>query len=392
MKIKHIFIITLNFMLCLGWAEFAMCRTENSGLGPLEVRTQYPVSMPFLALYPENTATIGDGTLFLSYSLTVGNTFINTQGFNGGKEEIPHITSVEVDRGLVESDFYDPDIYDPDTTRITNGFRLYIDVESYRHLFRIKYGLSESTEFSVEVPYISFEAGSFDESIENVHSFSGVDNNKASGGYRALTDRYRYDYYIVKDGKFITNTSKPFDAVQGDVVAGFKWNLWKGGDTLPAVSIKLAYKFGTPNQGIDGQDLVSSPDPNWGGYLLLSKGFNDWIVYLGEGLTAIRDNEIYSQHLLHRFMAMEYRITEKSSFVIQTMTQSSIFPRSVSADPRGTFQDGSSFSLSSSTDVFVVGYKSWSGGLFFETGFVEDYNQTGQETDVVLYVELGVGW
>ncbi|MBF0237855.1 MAG: DUF3187 family protein [SAR324 cluster bacterium] len=368
-----------------------MAKTENSGLGPLEVRTQYPVTLPVLALYPENTATIGEHKIYMSYSLTIGNTFINTQGFRSYITGEPAITATQVQQGLIESDFYDPDIEGSTADRVTKGFRLYIDVESQRQLIRFKYGLTEDLEWSVEVPYISFDGGSFDETIENFHELVGIDNSASSGGYRTASPRNRYDYYVVKDGQFVINNTQPFSNVQGDVVTGFKWRLWEGGGVIPAASLKFSYKFGTPATQ-DGQELVSSETPNWGSYLLLSKGFNEWIVYLGEGVSIIGDNGVFAQNLFHRFMAMEYRIDPESSFLIQTMSQSSIFPRSVSANPRGSFQDGSSFSLSSSTDVLVLGYKAWFGSFMFETGMIEDYNQGGQETDIVFYTELGIKW
>ena len=55
-------------------------RTRNAGLGPLEVRNHYPVTHAYLWMYPENTATLPDGEALTSYSFSMANTFVNTQG------------------------------------------------------------------------------------------------------------------------------------------------------------------------------------------------------------------------------------------------------------------------------------------------------------------------
>ena len=116
-----------------------LAKSQNTGLGPLEIRTQYPVTMPFLSMYPENTKTLGSGVAFFSYGYAVGNTIMNTEG------EDRQITKEEVNRGIVISDFYDKD-----TNTAIPGFRLYMDIESNRHLFRFKYGLGDSFEFGLE--------------------------------------------------------------------------------------------------------------------------------------------------------------------------------------------------------------------------------------------------
>jgi hypothetical protein len=48
--------------------------------------------------------------------------------------------------------------------------------------------------------------------------------------------------------------------------------------------------------------------------------------------------------------------------------------------------------LSVATSVSAFGYKFLSGPIFWETGFVQDYNNFGNETDFVLFWEMGVNW
>ena len=57
MIFKGIFILSLFLMGIGSWADSALAKSKNSGLGPLELRNQYPVTHQFLSLHPENTAT-----------------------------------------------------------------------------------------------------------------------------------------------------------------------------------------------------------------------------------------------------------------------------------------------------------------------------------------------
>ena len=94
------------------------------------------------------------------------------------------------------------------------------------------------------------------------------------------------------------------------------------------------------------------------------------------------------------FMSMEYRFSEEDSFVFQTVSQSSIFPTS-SASSRSTSgenQEQRNSNLSVPTSVSAFGYKFLSDLIFWETGFVQDYNNFGNETDFVLFWEMGVHW
>ena len=96
----------------------------------------------------------------------------------------------------------------------------------------------------------------------------------------------------------------------------------------------------------------------------------------------------------HQFMSLEYRIEEEVSFVFQSVSQSSIF-QETAASPRSTSgenQEQRNSNLSVSTSVSAFGYKFVSGPIFWETGFVQDYNNFGNETDFVLFWLMGVQW
>jgi len=381
MKIKEYFKFFVTFLIFFVGEEAKIAKTVNFGLGPLEIGPQFIVSQPFLSLYPENTQTLKGGNSRLSFGIEVANTFVNTQG------PTKQITKKEVDRGLTIDDFSDKD------GNTINGFNLYLDVETKRKKIKYKYGVFDSLEFKLEIPFLSFDGGFMDSSIESVHGMIGVSNFKQGGAYRALSERNKYDYYVVKDGEFVYANNQIIYNIRGEPSIGFKWNLSEGGKVMPAVSLNLSYKFANSDRTGE-QKLIRSGGVDWGHYIILSKGFENWIVYFGDGKTRIGQNFVFSSSINHQFMTLEYRIEEESSFVFQTVSQSSIFPdtRSKYRSTAGVNQEQRNSNLSVSTSVSGFGYKYFSGSIFLETGFVQDYNNFGNETDFVLFWEMGVHW
>ena len=80
MKIKGLFKLLSAFIISIAWNNSAQGGSINSGLGPLEIRPQFIVSQPFLAMTPENSSTLKGGESKLSVGIEIANTFVNTQG------------------------------------------------------------------------------------------------------------------------------------------------------------------------------------------------------------------------------------------------------------------------------------------------------------------------
>lgn len=89
-------------------------------------------------------------------------------------------------------------------------------------------------------------------------------------------------------------------------------------------------------------------------------------------------------------MAFEFQLSSDDAWVFQAVSQSSIYRTSGSLI--GSDQQVESAALSRVTDLAVIGYKSWFGDWLIETGFVEDFNQFGNQTDIVLFFEIGQRW
>ena len=381
MKIKGLLVLLSALLVFFSWRSSTNAGTKNSGLGPLEIRPQFLVNQQFLAMSPGNTLTLKDGESKLSFSIEIANTFVNTQG------PTEQITKKEVARGLTIADFLDKD------GKTVTGFSLYLDAESKRKKFKYRYGISDSLELKLELPFLSLDGGFMDSSIESVHSLFGISNFKKGGAYRALSERNKYDYYVVKDRDFVYASNQIIYNIRGEPSIGLKWNLSEGGKVMPAATLKLSYKFANSDR-VGEQKLIRSGGVDWGHYLILSKGFNNWIVYFGDGKTRIGQNLGFASSMNHQFMSLEYRIEEEESFVFQTVSQSSIFPETA-ANSRSTVgenQEQRNSNLSVATSVSAFGYKYFSGPIFWEIGFVQDYNNFGNETDFVLFWEMGVHW
>ena len=381
MKLKKILKFFTSFILLFSGGINVNGEILNSGLGPLEIRPQFLVNQPFLAMYPENTMTLKNGDSRLSIGIEIANTFVNTQGPTG------QITKEEINRGLNSSDFLDK------KGEVVSGFSLYLDAETKRKKIKYKYGITDYLELKLELPFITFDGGTMDNTIESFHSLIGISNFDRGGAYRALSEKNKYAYYVVKDGKFLYASTEQIYNVRGEPDVGLKWNFIEGGNILPAITLKLSHKFGNSDRTGE-QKLIRSGGSDWGHYFILSKGFENWIIYFGDGQTKISNNFEFSSSISHRFMSMEYRISGEKSLVFQTVSQSSIFPKT-NANPRSTNgenQEQRNSNLSVPTSVSALGYKFYSGAIFWESGFVQDYNNFGNETDFVFFWEMGIEW
>ena len=83
-----------------------------------------------------------DGHLIVDNDLDeIANNFVNTQG------PTEQITKKEIKRGLTLSDFLDKE------GKVVTGFSLYLDAESRRKKIKYRYGISDSLELKLEIPF-----------------------------------------------------------------------------------------------------------------------------------------------------------------------------------------------------------------------------------------------
>lgn len=350
-------------------AGFSARAAENGGLGPLSIRNQFPVTLGFLTYTPETALTLPLDTFQFRYQYSVTNSFINTQSPRNSTG--PYIDSTAVSRsgGLVASDF------------ASTGYGVYLDMEATRHNFRFNYALTESMEIGLELGWISLGGGSLDSRIESVEDFFGGLNQD-----RLFSEQNRFDFYVIRDGVFLHQSSQAFSSAAMDPVFNLKWTLTEGGDVLPAMAIKMSYKYPLDSNPDASRSLISSGGRDYGYYFLFSKEIGEVIAHLQFGVTRLEvDANTFSESLRHKMFGWEFRIDEQNSFIIQSISQTSIFSSE-------NIQTNLDYGLATQTDVGILGLKSYGDGFLFEIGMVEDYNQQRNEADITFYLELGWEW
>jgi hypothetical protein len=358
-------------LACLTWTVASVVplrAADNGGLGPLTLRNQFPPALAHLSFTPEAPLTLRDGTFKLTYQYERSNTFINTQSARA--KDGPVITETEVARGLTLADFR------------FSGYALYLDLESVRHVVRMAYGLGDSLELGLELAWLGYGGGFLDSNIEGVERFFGGLNPD-----RTLARQNRFDYYIVRNGRFLQATSQSFSAVAQDPVVNLKWNWGEGGDVLPAVSLKLAYKAPLTGNPTGNRALISSGKADYGYYLLVSKAVGDVVGHFQFGQTVLGvEPDTYTSRIQHKLFALEFRLGAEDSLLLQSLTQTSLFRHS------DFFTDNTDYTLSQPTDLLQLGYKHRGKVFHSEVGLSEDYNQGHNEADFTLYLNLGWQW
>lgn len=360
----------------------ALWAQTNGGLGLVPVRNQFPISLRFLNMTPDTPMTLRVDQFRLSYQIAIANTFINTRGSAGD------IKPFEVKEGLEKEDYFVAAFGLP-----SNGYNLYIDVESYRQVLRASQGITNNLEIGIQWPVLSFGGGWMDRPIEAVHTATDVDNYSEDGGFRAKSDRNRFDYYLIRGNRFIFKENKPFDMVYGDPVFDLKWNITRGTEIWPALAFKLAYKYAWDGATHFPRQLISSGRKDYGMYLLTSKSLFDgkWIFYFQGGQTRLDvKGKDFLSHLNHLLWGLEYQETTKRSWLFQWVHQSSIFP-SRSPKLNGIREIMIDRGLGMPTDVLTVGGSQIIGPWLYSAGFAQDLNQTRNETDFVIFIHIEWG-
>lgn len=341
---------------------------DNGGLGPFPVRNLFPPALPYLNYTPEPVLNIPESAFQVTYQVAVANTFVNTQYSKTTAN--PVIKQSNVDQGLTAANFP------------SQGYGAYIDLEAQIQTLRFRYGLTDSLELGLDQSWASFGAGTLDNSISGVETaFNGVNQQ------RSHATPNQYHYFVAKDGKLITASSQPFTNVPMDPVFSAKWNLGEGGRILPAVSLKLSYKSPLDSAQSMPRSLVSSGHADYGYDLMFSKAVGFVVAHFQISETVLTPrNKEFASSLEHKLFGLEFRASESNSFLMELVTESSIF-RQPSTD---STQDD--FQISRPTDLVLMGLRHKGESFLFDLGFVEDTNSALNTTDIVLFSTLGWQW
>ena len=354
--------------VALGLAAPAWGAAENGGLGLLPIGDQYPIKLRYLTFAPEPVLALPEGTFQLDYQFSVANTIVNTQ--YKPRNGTPTIAQAQVDAGLTAANFP------------TTGFGAYLDMETDRNLIRFRWGVGDGVELGLDQGWVSFGGGGLDSAISGVESVFNGENPERKG-----VANNQFHYYLYHNGHALIATSSPVDNVPQDPVVSMKWNLTPGGEVMPAVSVRLAYKAPLDSAKSVSRSLVSSGHDDFGYSVMFSKAVGRVVAHLqlGESLLSGVGND-YVPSMRHQFFGLEYRSSSTSSWIIQTSSQVTIL------NVGNVSGNSTDFQISRPADVASLGYK-WAGKTFHgDLGFSEDYNSRDNTTDIVLFFDLGWKW
>jgi hypothetical protein len=341
---------------------------DNGGLGLLPIQDVFPTKLLFLNYAPEPVLALPAHKLDISYQFSVANTIVNSQ--YAPQNGTPTISQAQVNAGLTAANF-------PAT-----GFGAYMDMETNRHLFRVRYGLGGGWEVGLDQAWVSFGAGTLDGSIESVETVFGGKNPE-----RFSVAKNQFHYYVYHNGQALIATSTPVGSTAQDPVLSLKWNVGEGGEILPAVSLRVAYKAALDSASSSARKLVSSGHDDFGYALLVSKTIGRFVAHIQVGESQLGGSGgVYVSSLHHQIAGLEYRINDRHSLIAQTSSQTSAFNVG-NAVPTST-----DFPISRPAEVSSFGYKFAGKTFHFDLGFSEDYISHDNTTDIVIFFDLGWKW
>lgn len=265
--------------------------------GPVPLRNQMPLYLFYLQMVPDKASVIERDKFLINADYTVSN--ITVSAFTA---------------------MADPS-NDPPTYKVD------IDLEVSRVTLDFRYGLYDSLEIGLEVPFISFSRGYLDSFIEGIEDGIGARTPRS----RERQGSYNFDYRLKYNGKYLINEKDHAEGL-GDIVLNAKYQLVKEAWywLWPNVSLRAAIKLPTGSES----DLVGSGEFDYGIGLLVDKTFFErFFIYLGGNAVRIKkpsvlsildiDKEIYSYML-----AMEWFLTKRFSVVTQVSGNTTPYPES----------------------------------------------------------------
>ena len=209
--------------------------------GPIRVREQFPLNLPFLNFAPEAQFFLPKGRILLDISYSQVNTF-------AGTTDIQNRRTNGVRKPFLESDF------DELIARKPGKDQYFLDMETSRISFLFVYGLTDDLQVDVEIPYLSFGGGFQDGLIENFHDTFGLGQDGRESFHQNDTT-----FALFLDGNKLFRSSFAYAGV-GDVVVSAKLPIYGGGKFAPMLGVRLSLKLPTG----DPDRLLGSGNVDYG--------------------------------------------------------------------------------------------------------------------------------
>ena len=308
--------------------------SADPGLGPLEVKNQYPLFLMFLTPQPESTGLVQTKKLETGLAIDYSSVYLNSDSDN---------------------------------------WQALMDMELMVLEFSAAYGLSSNLTLAAKIPLVSMNGGWMDGYLADYHDYFGFGNYG-----RDFRPQNEFGYSIKKDGK------QWFDASSGglhlaDSTVSVKIGLLDEKDNGRfSLSFKYILKvpLGNKNHGF-GSGACDH------GFLLLSSiNLDPLIVYLNPGYIllsdpAISDPQISVNNIYTLFAGIEYMVTQSWS----VLTQLNCFTAPLEKTGISRLdQDSIELGLG-------IAWKAWTRGKL-ELAFCEDLTRTAPDFNLHFKITL----
>src|SRR4030095_2572655 len=267
---KPILLASLFLTLCLSRPSYALDHHPN--FGPLETRTQNPLTLLFLSPVPQNASVLerGESRFSVAFPLSI---LIERSQPKGAK--------VGVD----------------------------LDMEIYRTSLHFAYGVLPNLEAGLEIPFLSFSGGFLDSFLQSYHDAFGFPN-----GGRNLVPNGRFSYLLTEEGRVLYSPQKSAFGLS-DLSFYLKYRFWKEGKRRPAFSVRTAFKFPTGDRGRG----LGSGEADFALQLALEKSYKRFHSYTHAGFLGLGGFEPLEKYLNGQIFtfgqAFEFNITSIASAI-----------------------------------------------------------------------------
>ena len=228
--------------------------------GPIRIRNQFPLNLPFLGFLPEEQFSLSPGNFLLEINYSQVNTFGRSQAITAGRSNGVRtpFSEGDFDRVIAENPGRD---------------QFFLDLETSRLSFLATYGVTDHFQVDIEVPFLSIGGGMLDNLVQEFHDAAGLGQ---SG--RDTFPKNATTLALFLDGQKIFRSGFNYSGL-GDVVVSAKVPLYEGGPVIPMLGARVAVKLPTGNP----DHLLGSGNVDVGVNLTASKMFGASCLHFNLG-------------------------------------------------------------------------------------------------------------
>lgn len=319
--------------------------------GPFTVRDQFPIKQLFLSLTPEDASLTPEGTHLFSIRFTHTNTYAVTRPIGDPRVALDYYRGAPL-----------------------NAYRLFVDVETFRLELCVDWRVTRWLQVGVTAPIIGQSGGFLDRTVEGFHRLFRLSN-----GGREEVPRNAYGVYVVRNGQFWIARSKAPGLRFGDTVLRLKTPLLSR-EAGPRLSMAGAVKI--PSGRLN--DLTGSGGVDLQLALLASQpiGRRAFLHYNLAFTKLGRPEHSFGfplRSIRSQMLALEYLVAPRLALIMQTQSNTSLFPDSGLAPLNRT-----AYEIDAGMKIVIA------PGAVLEIGLIENLSQHQNTPDVGLHAGVSI--